>query len=83
MSTTIGNAVSVFANEAEQLTDRKVAANALGLILAALPESEVQGPVRTARIKCELAAKHSQTHSEVSDHFCAVSDLLYRGSVSL
>lgn len=71
------SAFSVFANESgETLGARMIAANELGLALADLPESSFQGPIRTAMIKCKLAAAHSQSHRDVTDYFCVVSALL-------
>lgn len=72
------DAYSVFANGEERLVDRKVAARRLAVVLSGSPESRVQGSIRTAMIKCQLAARHAQLHREVDDRFCEVSALLGR-----
>lgn len=70
-------AFSVFANEGgETLAARMKAAKELELALAALPESNVQGPIRSAMLKCKLAATFGQSHRDVTDYFCEVSALL-------
>lgn len=69
---------SAFANDVERLPDRQAAAQRLAEALAKAPESQRQGAARTAMIKCELAARFSQTHREVDARFCEVSELIYQ-----
>ncbi|MCE0755578.1 hypothetical protein LU689_26180 [Pseudomonas asiatica] len=77
------DAVSVFSNEVEPLSARRGAAASLGKALEGLQESAVRGPVRTARIKCELAAQFGKSHGELSDRYCEVSELLHKGGVNV
>ena len=79
----IQDAVSVFSNEVETLSYRKAAADSLGQAIEELPESKVQGLVRTARIKCKLAANFGKTHAEVTDRYCEIIQLLDDGGVNL
>ncbi|MBA1203635.1 hypothetical protein G7009_18090 [Pseudomonas capeferrum] len=76
------DALSVFSNEVETLSYRKAAADSLGQALEELPASKVQGPLRTARIKCKLAANFGKTHAEVNDRYCEVFHLLHEGGVN-
>lgn len=76
-------AFSVFANDEEYLPARKAAAKTLCASLASRPESQVQGPARTAMIKCELAARYGQYHKDVDGRFVEVSSLLYQAQVKL
>lgn len=71
-------AFSVFANDVELLSDRKAAARRLAALLSSAPESRERGVIRTAVIKCGLAARYAQLHREVDDRFCEVSKLLGR-----
>lgn len=73
---------SVFSNEVENLSYRKAAADSLGQALEELQVSESLGPVRTARIKCKLAARFGKSHAEVTDRYCEVIELLHEGGVS-
>lgn len=74
-------ALSVFANDVERLQVRMEAAGHLGLVLARFAGSRGQGHLRTALIKCELAAKYSQSHRDVDERFYEVSRLLYQAQV--
>lgn len=75
------HAFSVFANEeGESFTSRQVAAKNLSAALSRLPESNIQGPIRTASIQCHLASKYAETHSQMSARFCQVSDLIFQAS---
>lgn len=76
-------ATSIFSNEVEALSDRKAAAGSLGQALEALPDSKVRGPVRTARIKCKLAAQYGKSHTDLTDRYCEVSELLHKGGVTI
>ncbi len=71
-------AFSVFANDVERLPVRMAAAKALSESLASIPDSKVQGPLRTAMIKCDLASRYCETHSQVDDRFCEVSELVHQ-----
>ncbi|OAS27580.1 hypothetical protein AYO08_21910 [Pseudomonas putida] len=75
------DAVSVFSNEVEALSYRKAAADSLGQAIEELLESKVQGLVRTARIKCKLAANFGKSHADVTDRYCEVVHLLHEGGV--
>lgn len=72
---------SIFANEeGEKLSVRKAAAGNLQIALSKLPEASINGPIRTAMIKCELAAKHGKHHDDVSRLFCEVSELIWQAT---
>lgn len=75
------DAVSIFSNEVEALPYRKAAADSLGQAIEDLPDSKGQGPVRTARIKCKLAASFGKSHAEVTDRYYEVVQLLHKGGV--
>jgi hypothetical protein len=74
------NAYSIFANDSERVSRRRTAAGELMAALQALPEYEHKGPVRTAAIKCELAANNASTISDFDNRFCEVSELIYKAA---
>lgn len=55
---------------------RRAAAKEIEMPLSALPESQVNSPVRAAMLESRLASAMSKSHREVTLSYCRVSDLL-------